>query len=216
LLPSGKLLVTGGQGITPVQSGTPPSDPGLATAELYDPGAGTWTFAGSMSQPRQLHSATLMPGGKVLVAGGLNFFGSVFPTGAELYDPATGKWSPTLPLTSGRTDHIAALLPDGKVLVAGGFNSSDTGPSTELFDPSALVPEPILLNPPVKLQDGTFQLTFRNTPGLNFLVWASGDIMTPTSNWTPAGAALEVTPGHYRFTDAPVDIPQRFYRVGMP
>jgi hypothetical protein len=55
-----------------------------------------------MGQPRETHTATLLPSGKVLVAGGVNYFGGVFPTSAELYDLATGKWSPTLPLISKR------------------------------------------------------------------------------------------------------------------
>jgi len=81
-----------------------------------------------------------------------------------LYDPATGKWSPTLPLVSGRRDYFAALLATGKVLVAGGFNTSDTGPTTELFDPASVVATPALLTQPIKLPSGAFQFTFRNTP----------------------------------------------------
>ena len=46
------------------------------------------------------------------------------------------------------------MLPTGKVLVAGGFNTSDTGPTTELFDPASVVATPALLTPPMKLQTG--------------------------------------------------------------
>ena len=148
-----------------------------------------------MGQPRQTHTATLLPSGKVLVAGGVSYFGGVFPTTAELYDPATGKWSPTLPLVSGRRDHIAALLPTGKVLVAGGFNTSDTGPTTELFDPASVVPTPTLLTQPTKLPTGEFRFTFRNTPGLSFSVLSTTDLAGADGQLDESrGAAEEFRP----------------------
>ena len=169
-----------------------------------------------MGQPRQGHTAILLPSGKVLVAGGVSYFGGVFPTTAELYDPEAGKWSPTLPLVSGRDDHIAALLPNGKVLVAGGFNTSDTGPTTELFDPARVVATPVFLTQPTKQQTGAFQFTFRNTPGLSFTVLSTIDLAVSVDNWTNSGTAAEISPGHYQFTDATADSLVRFYRVRSP
>jgi hypothetical protein len=169
-----------------------------------------------MSLPRSAHTATLLPSGKVLVAGGVSYFRSVFPTTAELYDPATGKWSPTFPLVSGRTDHMAALLPSGKVLVAGGFNNADTGPSTELFDPASVAPIPAVLTESTKTPTGAFQFIFRNTPGLSFTVLSTTNVADRVENWTSPGLATEILPGRYQFTDGTPKDPVRFYRVRSP
>jgi uncharacterized delta-60 repeat protein len=131
LLPNGKVLVAGiaaplprpGGGNT---SGTPPS------AELYDPASGSWTATGSLNIARSGHAATLLPNGKMLVAGGYNS-----PTSAELYDPASGTWTNTGSLNTARSDHTATLLPSGKVLMAGGENTSGPLTSAELYDPSS-------------------------------------------------------------------------------
>jgi hypothetical protein len=216
LLASGKVLVAGGSDFFGSASSTPPIDPTRSSAEIYDPATGIWTPTGSMSQPRQVHTATLLPNGKVLVASGVSYFGGIFPTTAELYDPVAGKWSPTFPLVSGRRDHIAALLPNSKVLVAGGFNSSDTGPSAELFDPASVVGTPVLLTQPRKLPTGAFQFTFRNTPGLSFTVLSTTNLAVRVENWTSLGLATEASPGHFQFTDAAADSKQRFYRVRSP
>jgi hypothetical protein len=62
---------------------------GIASAELYNPTSGTWTLTGSMSTDRQHQTATLLPNGEVLVAGGDNETraGLTVLTSAELYTP---------------------------------------------------------------------------------------------------------------------------------
>ena len=74
---------------------------------------------GSLATARDIHTATLLPNGKVLVAGGTNDFGTL--ASAELYDPASGTWTATGSLITARASHTATLLPNGKVLVAGGY-----------------------------------------------------------------------------------------------
>jgi len=81
--------------------------------------SGTWTPTGSLATARFNHTATLLPNGKVLVAGGYD--GDFQLASAELYDPATGSWTATGSLESARNGHTATLLPNGKVLVAGGY-----------------------------------------------------------------------------------------------
>ena len=74
---------------------------------------------GILGEARVYHTATLLPSGKVLVAGGQGIGGALLSS-AELYDPATGTWTATGSLGTGRSFHTATLLPSGKVLVAGG------------------------------------------------------------------------------------------------
>ncbi|PYL08557.1 MAG: hypothetical protein DME33_06870 [Verrucomicrobia bacterium] len=129
LLPNGQVLVAGGI------AGNP-QDPGesLTSAELYDLATGTWRPTGSMSIAHSHHTATLLPSGQVLVAGGYSGSNAL---SAELYDPATGVWTPTGSLSVGRWDHTATLLPDGQVLVAGGIgNDFNSMASAELYDPA--------------------------------------------------------------------------------
>jgi len=130
LLNDGKLLVTGGKG----NSGS------NSAAALFDPASGSWTVGGAMAAGREAATATALPDGKVLVAGGVQ----TGPTGinylasAEIYDPVSGKWSATGPMAKPRAAHTATLLRTGEVLVAGGvLGGHDPLVSTaELYDPS--------------------------------------------------------------------------------
>jgi len=119
LLPSGKVLVTGGWN----------SGDFLASAELYDPATGTWTATASLPTAVDQHTATLLPNGQVLVAGGFNT--SVSFAIAKLYDPASGTWTATGSMTRPRSAHTATLLPNGKVLVAAGSTVI-----SDLYDPA--------------------------------------------------------------------------------
>jgi len=92
----------------------------LSLSRIEPAQAATWVTNGPMTAARENHTATLLPNGKLLVAGGYN--GSYLPR-AELYDPATGTWTLTGSLNVSRANHTATLLPNGRVLVAGGVNS---------------------------------------------------------------------------------------------
>jgi N-acetylneuraminic acid mutarotase len=131
-LSNGKVLVIGGKGTNGAT---------LASAELFDPNSGfsgTWTMtSNSLANARQFHTATLLPNGKVLVAGGERTNG-VTLSSVELYDPASGVWTAASDLNFAREFHSATLLPNGEVLVAGGSPDGGTAmASTEIYDPSA-------------------------------------------------------------------------------
>ncbi len=102
---------------------SPTAAPSAPTAApSAPPAAGTWSPTGKMITARGEHTATLLPDGKVLVAGGIaDNTEQVELASAELYDPSTGKWSATGNMTTPRSRHTATLLASGKVLVAGGF-----------------------------------------------------------------------------------------------
>ena len=133
LLPDGKVLLAGGDIVTHF------FNPSVATAELYDPGTGAWTPTGSLSTARSGHTATLLPSGKVLVAGGSNDNDTLSYrlASAELYDPAIGTWTPTGDMTQVRQSHTATLLGDGRVLVVGGWGDEAISASAEVYDPAS-------------------------------------------------------------------------------
>lgn len=133
LLHDGRVLVVGG---------TEPSAAGvdLATAELYDPPSGTWSAAAALPRAFLGHTATLLPDGTVLVAGGWHSSDGRIERSSMIYDPTKDAWTPADDLLEARGGHTATLLSDGTVLVAGGFSngSKECGnilSTAELYDP---------------------------------------------------------------------------------
>ena len=141
LLADGRVLVLGGRTVGTSPDGPPEED--VASAEVYDPASGKFSPTATMSRPREGHTATLLPDGRVLVAGGstLQQVGTTnrdTPGSAELYAPTTGTFSPTGSMISGRANHTATLLTNGRVLIAGGLtsDSSQSISSVELYEPA--------------------------------------------------------------------------------
>jgi hypothetical protein len=143
LLDDGTVLLAGGVG-----SGWS----FLASAEIYDPARGTFRPTGDMMTPRESHTATKLPDGRVLITGGhqgrhadIQVYDS-----SEIYDPASGRFASTGTMTVRRHKHDAVLLADGRVLITGGSDEEDDrnaytrcelyDPRTGEFTPSAPMP----------------------------------------------------------------------------
>jgi Kelch motif len=141
-LQSGKILIAGGVD-------------GMVTnnwsdGEVYDPATNTFTpVANQMQNPRAAHTATLLPNGQVLLAGGNTLFAqcptpafcsSQFPPlppccctnlpsfqstvlTTDLYDPVTNTFVPGPNLPAKRAGHAAVTLQNGQVLLAGGIET---------------------------------------------------------------------------------------------
>jgi len=135
LLTNGKVLLAGGEN----------EDFAVASAELYDPSTGMFTAIGNMTRRRAHHTATLLQGGTVLIAGSQGTIES-----SELYDPATATFAATEDMTTPRFQYTATLLMDGRILMAGGYTSGPIGMnftnshSAELYVPSVLVPAQVV------------------------------------------------------------------------
>jgi len=146
LLANGKVLITGGGTTT---RGVTNTD----TAELYDPASGTFSqtgvvtryydttsekffYKGEMNAAHAMHTATLLPNGEVLIAGGMDADGKTQAI-AEIYHPASGKFRPAGSMNLARREHRATLLQNGQVLITGGLDAQERILAVaELYDPA--------------------------------------------------------------------------------
>ena len=104
------------------------SQPGPTTS-------GTMMALQWMNAARFRQTSTLLPHGKVLIAGGENNGRSL--AGAEIYDPFLQRFDWASPMQQPRAGHAAVLLMDGRVLITGGYegNTQKVTASAEIFDP---------------------------------------------------------------------------------
>jgi hypothetical protein len=133
LLANGTVLIAGGLS-------NPSGTTGIGTAEIFNPflSGGTFSFtAGGLNAARGAHTATLLPDGTVLVAGGYNCpppsCGNPVQGIAEIYDLTSGLFFPTGSLINARWEDTATLLNDGTVLIAGGFSGSSATATAERY-----------------------------------------------------------------------------------
>jgi len=120
-LPNGKVLIAGGELFANGDRTV------LTSTDLYDPATNTFAAGPAMNAARSDAAATLLPNGKVLIAGGLGL------NSTELYDPATNTFGASNPMTAARSDAAIVVLPNSQVLITGGFGSGPEQSSTDLY-----------------------------------------------------------------------------------
>ena len=158
LLPDGRVLIAGGFR----EEGT--SEIAISSAEIFDPETNTFTPTSDMNAPRNGHTATLLPNGQVLIAGGWDQSGRT--STAELYDPQTGTFEYTGSMMAPRQGLTATLLKNGQVLIAGGDSARNTpqltaelyDPATETFTPTGNLKDGRIGHTSTLLTDGTVLL----------------------------------------------------------
>ncbi len=116
LLEDGTVLVAGGQ-----TRWFPLPALYTATANVYEPGTGTWSATGSMGTARRSFTLTRIPGGLVVAAGGRN---ASYLSSAERFNVSNGGWGGAGDLGAARSGHAAALLPDARILLVGGMDAT--------------------------------------------------------------------------------------------
>lgn len=140
-LQDGRVLIVGGQ----------TGEVALTSTLIYTPGAfpaiGSFTVGPSLATARTNHTATLLPDGRVLIAGGYNAGSGneVYRThlaSTEIYTPGAGadigSFGPGPSMLLARSEHTATLLPDGRVLIVGGERDNGTFSLTsEIYNPGA-------------------------------------------------------------------------------
>ena len=123
-LPSGTLLVIGGEG----------DEASATTAEVYDPdGDAAWTEI-QLAAAHSYHSATLLPDHRVLIVGGYGAEGAPSPL-VEIVDLVTRSTRVIGSLLSGRAGHQAVQVAPGQVILVGGVDAAGAVlGTTEIID----------------------------------------------------------------------------------
>ncbi|MFO0726987.1 MAG: kelch repeat-containing protein [Myxococcota bacterium] len=187
MLPSGRILVTGGHTICQADS---------PFTEVFDSRTFRWTPGPNMSALRAYHASTLLRNGKVLVTGGIDPGAQL----AEIFTPSTAAFSNAAMMTQRRWSHSATLLVPGTVLVAGGYSPAGPTTSAELYNPTTntftaagSMGTARYDHAAIRLGSGKVLVvggSDNNGP------LATAELYDPTTNaWTPAGT-LSTARGH--------------------
>src|SRR4051812_25182846 len=194
VLEDGRVLVAGGSGDVVDGDGIRGAV-ALTSAEIYDPATDSWSDAAAMSAAREGHDATLLPSGKVLVAGGYAD-GKGELASAELYDPAADAWSETGSLAQARDAATMTTLPDDDVLVAGGAGGGGPAPrGPELsaaaagrWHAAASLAGPRQSAAATPMKDGSVLVTGGEDARLGTVLSTAERYDPDTDTWSDAGA----------------------------
>jgi uncharacterized protein YjbI with pentapeptide repeats len=183
LLYTGQILVAGG--LTGPGTGLVVT----ATAELYNPGTGTFTPTVNMSIARGHYAGIVLGDGTDFISGG-----ATLPAGinADIYNPATQTFSVSGNFTAVQAGMREAVAPDGTVLLASGVNNAVpavTVPNSELFYPAPLPAGIVMTTPttlPVGVLNAPYTQVFLEHGGVGQVTWV-GDTLPPGLNLTSNG-----------------------------
>jgi len=208
LLLSNRVLVVGGfDGVS-----------NLSSAEVFNPATGTWSATGPVHAPVSFHTASLVPSGQVLVAGG----GGADLKLTAVYDAASGVFQPGPPLAFARSIASAVVLNNGSVLVVGGNGipfeppagalSAEirldgavlTGLTVEPGTNSVTHPSTIPYRAIATFSDGsrgdvTAQVTWTVTPGSVAMWWGLNGAGMDIATVGPGTAFVRATLGSFSF-----------------
>ena len=155
-----------------------------------------------MTISRTGHTATLLPDGHVLIAGGVQDFGPgtvPIPLGpgvasAELYDLVSGTFTSTASMSEGRSGHTATLLADGTVLVTGTDSTAELfNPGTETFSVVGELLTPGSGTSATLRNDGTVLVA----GGINRLSQTTAELFAPESGgFLLTGSLITPRDGH--------------------
>jgi uncharacterized protein (TIGR03437 family) len=161
------------------------------TAELYDPSTGTWAPTGNMTAPREVHTATLLNDGTVLIAGGLSYGGiGIFNGGtgsAELYTPTVLTPAPAVLSFSGDGQGQGFILHGATNQSASPDNPASPGETVAIYcvgltDGSLIPPQVVIGGRMSEI------VSFGNAPG-----WAGvNQINVRIPNGILSGSAIPV------------------------
>ncbi|HLZ88814.1 MAG TPA: kelch repeat-containing protein [Puia sp.] len=154
-----------------------------------------------LHEKRASHSATLLPDGRVLIAGGFrkgpDTYSQLYSNTAELYDPIRHTFTYTGNFQVARCGHTATLLANGKeVLITGGNNDHPRLASAELYD----IPTGRWIRLPDMLagREGHQAVLLNN--GKVLIIGGTGDLRTSVELFNPATRKFE------KSEPAPVDL----------
>ena len=188
---------------------------GILKAMVLDTVTGTWSEACCFPSRWQSYSATALPSGDVLFAGGTmeenpypNTTVDVASTRVMRWNHVTGQVIPAHDMQHAQSFHSTVVLADGEVLFAGGIvgdPQSDPGSAAELYDPikdswttAASLPvaraqaSAVLLKSGHALLLGGYGMLYGAGPTLEYIP-ATGPAISPTSTESVAPyVAIEV------------------------
>lgn len=152
---------------SPLALGSQPQSLG-AKSEVYSPLTGTFRLNSNGDAAYTSHTATLLPSGKVLLAGGA--YSGIVLASTLLYDPASSTFTPAASMTTQRSEHTAHLLSDGTVLITGGTSAIAEvyAPQTGTFIPTGTMTTSRTGHTTTLLNNGDVLITGGNVKGRFF------------------------------------------------